>query len=52
MAAFLHTTGFTLSCGMAPVQILSVILMLTTQRAQGLTDHVMGTVALNRRTIP
>lgn len=47
--AFLHTLGFTLSCLFAILQIASVVLMLTTPRAQGLTDHLLGTVALNRR---
>ncbi|MFA5539808.1 MAG: RDD family protein, partial [Gemmobacter sp.] len=31
-----------------PVQILSVGLMLTGARAQGLTDHLLGTAAINR----
>ena len=31
------------------LQVISIVLMLTTPRAQGLTDHVLGTVALNRR---
>lgn len=47
--AFWHTMGFTVSCIFAPLQVISVVLMLTGPRAQGLTDHVMGTVALNRR---
>ena len=47
-AALLHTTGTTVSFGMPLLQILSVILMLTTARGQGLTDHLMGSVALNR----
>ncbi|MEQ9258895.1 MAG: RDD family protein [Roseovarius sp.] len=47
--AFLHTMGFTLSCLVAPLQVISIVLMLTGARAQGLTDHLLGTVALNRR---
>ncbi|WP_397541454.1 RDD family protein [Roseovarius salis] len=47
--AFLHTLGFTISCAIFVLQIISVVLMLTTPRAQGLTDHLLGTVALNRR---
>ena len=47
--AFLHTLGFTLSCIFAVVQVASIVFMLTTPRAQGVTDHVLGTVALNRR---
>ncbi len=46
--AFLHTLGYTVSIGMVLPQILSVVLMLTGARAQGLTDHILGTVALNR----
>lgn len=47
--AFLHTAGFMFSFTVFPVQILSMALMATTPRAQGLTDLVLGTVALNRR---
>ena len=47
--AFLHTLGFTVSCAFFPLQVVSIVLMLTTARGQGLSDHVMGTVALNRR---
>lgn len=47
--AFLHTLGFSISCAFVVLQILSIILMLTTARAQGLTDHILGTVAINRR---
>jgi hypothetical protein len=31
------------------LQVASVVLMLTSRRGQGLSDHVLGTVALNRR---
>lgn len=48
IAAFLHVVGYTLSIGTLLVQILSVSLMLTTRRGQGLTDLVLGTVAINR----
>lgn len=47
-AAFLHTLGFTISVAFPILQIISIVLMLTTARKQGLTDHVMGTVAINR----
>lgn len=47
--AFLHTLGFMFSFTFFPVQILSMILMANTARAQGLTDHLMGSVAINRR---
>jgi uncharacterized RDD family membrane protein YckC len=46
--AFLHTLGYTLSIGTLLVQILSVFLMFASARGQGLTDHVLGTVAINR----
>lgn len=46
--AFLHTLGYTLSISIFPLQLISIGLMLTTPRAQGLTDHVLGTAALNR----
>jgi ABC-type multidrug transport system permease subunit len=47
-SAFLHTIGYHVSVSVFPLQILSIILMLTSARAQGLTDHVMGSVAINR----
>lgn len=49
--AFAHTLGYTLSVSAVPAQVVSIILMLTTARGQGLTDHVLGTVALNRRSV-
>ncbi len=47
--AFAHTLGYTVSCAVAPLQLISVVLMATTERGQGLTDHVLGTVMVNRR---
>ncbi len=49
--AFAHTLGYTLSIAAFPAQAVSIVLMLTTPRGQGLTDHVLGTVAMNRRSI-
>lgn len=46
--ATLHTLGYTVSMSFVPLQIASIILMLTSARAQGLTDMVLGTAALNR----
>ena len=46
--AFLHTVGLNLSFAIMPLQLVSVVLMATTERGQGLTDHVMGSVAINR----
>ncbi|MDU8926466.1 RDD family protein [Alisedimentitalea sp. MJ-SS2] len=47
--AFAHTLGFMLSFTFFPVQVLSMVLMATSPRAQGLTDNILGTVAINRR---
>lgn len=47
--AFWHTLGFTLSVALFLPQVVSIVLMLGTPRAQGLTDHLLGTVAVNRR---
>ncbi|WP_136683003.1 RDD family protein [Falsirhodobacter xinxiangensis] len=46
--SLLHVIGYTFSIGTLLVQVLSVSLMLTTRRGQGLTDLVLGTVAINR----
>ncbi len=48
MTAFLHTAGYAASVVVFPLQLISVALMLTTPRGQGLTDHVLGTAAVNR----
>ena len=47
-AAFLHTLGYTISIGVSPLQLISIALMLFTERKQGLTDLVMGTAMVNR----
>ena len=47
--AFLHTVGYTVSWAVAPLQLISVVLMMTSNRGQGLTDYVMGTAAVNRK---
>ncbi len=46
--AFLHTLGFFASFAVFPAQVLSIILMATGERGQGLSDHVLGSVAINR----
>lgn len=46
--AFLHTLGYSLSMAFVLPQILSVALMMVTRRGQGLTDMVLGSVAINR----
>jgi len=50
--AFFHTLGYSVSMAMPLLQVISVVLMCTTARRQGLTDMVLGTVALNRRAGP
>jgi len=46
--AFAHTLGFTISVSMVLPQVVSIVLMLTTARGQGLSDLVLGTAAVNR----
>ncbi|MEO0936836.1 MAG: RDD family protein [Pseudomonadota bacterium] len=48
-AAFLHTLGYTVSVAAAPLQLVSVVLMMISDRGQGLTDMVLGTAMVNRR---
>ncbi|MHA6323454.1 RDD family protein [Roseivivax sp. CAU 1753] len=47
--AFLHTLGYALSVATAIVQLGSILLMLSTERKQSLTDLVLGTVMINCR---
>lgn len=47
--AFLHTVGLHVSFAVAPLQLGSIILMATSERGQGLTDMILGSVAINRR---
>lgn len=47
--ATLHTLGLAVSFAVPFLQVISVVLMLTGPRAQGLTDLVLGSVAVNRR---
>ncbi|WP_281992215.1 RDD family protein [Sulfitobacter geojensis] len=47
--AFLHTLGYSVSFAIPVLQLISIVLMLTSARRQGLTDMVLGTVALNKR---
>ena len=47
--AFLHTLGYSVSLTFPLLQVISVVLMVTSKRRQGLTDMVLGTVPLNRR---
>ncbi len=47
--AFWHSLLFTLACSFVLPQLASIVLMLTTPRARGLPDLLLGTAALNRR---
>ncbi|NIZ15432.1 RDD family protein [Phaeobacter sp. HF9A] len=47
--ALMHTIGYTISMAAPLLQVISILLMLTTARGQGLTDHMLGTVMLKRR---
>ena len=48
--AFLHTLGYFISVVTFPLQLISIAMMLGTSRNQGLSDTLLGTVALNRTT--
>ncbi|EEX10505.1 RDD family protein [Ruegeria lacuscaerulensis ITI-1157] len=47
--AVAHTAGYFVSMAFPILQIISVIMMLTSARNQGLTDALLGTVMLNQR---
>lgn len=49
--AFAHTLGYTVSIAVPILQVVSVVMMLTGARGQGLTDNLLGTAALNRRAV-
>ncbi|TDK50791.1 RDD family protein [Antarcticimicrobium luteum] len=49
--AVAHTAGYTISLAVPVLQVISVVMMLTGARGQGLSDTVLGTVALNRRAL-
>lgn len=46
--AFLHTLFYTVSWAMVLPQLISIGCMLVTPRGQGLSDFLLGTVAINR----
>ncbi|MEM6887773.1 MAG: RDD family protein [Pseudomonadota bacterium] len=48
-SAFNHTAGYTISWMIPVFQLISIVLMATTERGQGLTDHMLGTVMINRK---
>ncbi len=47
--ALWHTAGYSFSMAFPVLQVISIAMILTGPRGQGLTDHAMGIVALNRR---
>ncbi|AXI48900.1 hypothetical protein C1J03_13250 [Sulfitobacter sp. SK012] len=47
--AFFHTLGYSISMALPILQLVSIVLMCTTERRQGLSDLALGTVAMNRR---
>ncbi len=46
--AFAHTLGLSISFAMPLLQVISIVMMLVTARRQGLSDQLLGTVAINR----
>lgn len=47
--AIMHSAGYSFSIAVPVVQVISIIMMLTNPRGQGLSDTLLGTVMLNRR---
>lgn len=50
-SAFAHTFGYSISWAFGILQLVSVVLMATTERGQGLSDYALGTVMVNRRAL-
>ena len=48
--AVLHTLGFAVSFSIFVLQIISMVFMVASERGQGLSDMVLGTTAINRRS--
>ena len=46
--ALVHTLGYTISVVTFPLQLISIAMMLMTDRKQGLSDMILGTAAINR----
>jgi len=46
--ALVHTLSYSLSVAVAPLQLISVIIMVALGRGQGLTDLILGTAMINR----
>ncbi|UWP90489.1 RDD family protein [Aliiroseovarius crassostreae] len=49
MTAIFHTLGYYISMATFLLQLISLVMMFTTPRGQGLIDMVLGTTALNRQ---
>ncbi|WP_299946616.1 RDD family protein [uncultured Ruegeria sp.] len=47
--AVAHTAGYFVSMAIPILQIISVVMMMTSARCQGLTDALLGTVMINQR---
>lgn len=47
--AGLHTLGYSVSLAFPILQLISIVMMVISPRAQGLSDQVLGTVAINRK---
>ena len=47
--ALKHTAGYSFSLVFLPLQVISVITILASERRQSLVDMALGTVAINRR---
>lgn len=47
--AIAHTAGYFVSMAIPVLQIISVVMMVTSARCQGLTDAFLGTVMINQR---
>lgn len=47
--ALLHTLAYSVSLTFMPLQLVSIVLMLTTSQGQSLADMFVGTVMLNRK---
>ncbi len=49
--AFWHTGIYSLSILMMPLHLISLVLMATGARGKSLGDHVLGTTAINQRSL-
>lgn len=49
--AFLHTGAYMVMMAVFVLQAVSIILMITGSRGQGLHDHLLGTSAINRAAV-